>query len=104
MRFSPPAFLANLSRRDLWFAALSVFCTSVVMIGFLVESRWGYMAPEPKIVYVENWGADRGVAEAKARQEAELAEQERLMAEAKARQREDQQAPAAATPPPAGRP
>lgn len=57
-------FLPRVSRRDLLFATLSVAITVTVITGFLVENRWGYADPPPRIIYVESWEADRSVADA----------------------------------------
>jgi hypothetical protein len=74
-------YLANVSRRDIWFAVASVTVTAIIMTGFLVESRWGYMKPDPKIIYFDNWADGRTEEEAQKRQQEELAEQARLRAE-----------------------
>ena len=55
-----------ITRRQWTFALASVLLTAIVMIAFLVESRWGYLPPPPKIIYVQTWpeemteAADRG--------------------------------------------
>lgn len=78
------AYLSGLSRRDVGFAIASLVVTAIIVTGFLVESRWGYMRPDPTIVYFENWSEGRSRAQARSRQQRELAERERLLAEAKA--------------------
>ena len=60
--------------RSRWVAVgLSVLATFVVMTGFLLESRWGYSKPVPKIVYVESWSADRSEADLAADRDADRA-------------------------------
>ena len=76
--------LARIERRNLIVATLSVAVTSIVITGFLIESKWGYSKPEPVLIYAENWKADRSRAEAKAQQDRELAELRRKIAAQKA--------------------
>ncbi len=67
------SFFQSRSRAQLWAAGLSVLITITVMTGFLIENRSGYLKPDPLLVYMENWPANRSLAEVKARQAEELA-------------------------------
>lgn len=78
------ARLAGLERHKLIIGTLSVLITTIVVVGFLVESRWGYMKPDPMLIYVENWKDGRTRDEAKARQAADQAEQRRAYYEQQA--------------------
>jgi len=49
--------IRGMTRREWLFALASAGVTAIVMIGFLVESRWGYLPPPPRIVYFESWPA-----------------------------------------------
>jgi len=68
--------IAHVGRRKLIFAALSVGITSIVITGFLIENRWGYMRPTPLLVFMDNWSLNRSGADveaARAREKAEAA-------------------------------
>jgi hypothetical protein len=78
------ARLAGIERHKLLFATFSLLVTVIVVVGFLVENRWGYMKPEPKLIYVDNWKDGRTREEAKARQAADIAEQTRAYYEQQA--------------------
>ena len=78
------ARLAGIERHKLIFGGFSLAVTLLVIIGFLVENRWGYMKPDPMLIYVSNWKEGRTREEAKAQQEKDLAELRRLYAEQQA--------------------
>ena len=78
------ARLAGLERHKLIIGTLSVLITTIVIVGFLVENRWGYMKPDPMLIYVDNWKEGRTRDEAKARQAADQAEQRRAYYEQQA--------------------
>lgn len=47
-------------RRVRWIAALgAVAMTFLVMLAFLIENRWGYMRPDPVIIFAESWLHER---------------------------------------------
>ena len=69
------------SSRDQWIgAALAVLVTMIIVIEFLVDSKIN-TAPPPRIVYVEQWGANRTDAEIVADQKKHQAEREALQLE-----------------------
>lgn len=77
--------LAGIERHKLIIATLSVLLTTIVMIGFLVENRWGYMKPDPLLIYVDNWKEGERTPEVVKEQQArELADLKRAIAEQKA--------------------
>lgn len=78
------ARLAGLERHKLIIGTLSVLVTTIVVVGFLVENRWGYMKPDPMLIYVDSWKEGRTRDEAKARQAADQAEQRRAYYEQQA--------------------
>jgi hypothetical protein len=78
------ARLAGLERHKLIIGTLSVLITTIFIVGFLVENRWGYMKPDPMLIYVDNWKEGRTREEAKARQAADQAEQRRAYYEQQA--------------------
>ncbi len=71
-------------RRRLWIAAGSVLATTTIMTLFLIESRWGYMKPDPVIIYAQSWRADRTREDAIADAKATKAAREAKLAEARA--------------------
>ena len=76
--------LAGLERHKLIIGTLSVLVTTIVIVGFLVENRWGYMKPDPMLIYVDSWKEGRTREEAKARQTADQAAQRRAYYEQQA--------------------
>jgi hypothetical protein len=51
---------------------------------FLVESRWGYMKPDPVVIYAQSWKADRSRDDTLADLKATKAAREARLAEARA--------------------
>lgn len=78
------ARLAGLERHKLIIGTLSVLITTLVIVGFLVENRWGYIRRDPMLIYVDNWKEGRSREEAMARQAADQAEQRRAYYEQQA--------------------
>ncbi len=73
--------------RERWIgAALAVLVTIIIIIEFLVDSQIN-TAPPPRVIYVEQWSANRTDAEIIADQKKHQAEKE---AAAKERQRQFQ--------------
>jgi hypothetical protein len=83
MSFLYPA-KADVRRRRLLVGGASVVLTTIVMTAFLVESRWGYMKPDSKLIFFQSWGADRSRADAIADAKATRAVQEARKTEARA--------------------
>ena len=75
---------ADTRRRRLIIGGASLLVTSIVMTGFLVESRWGYSKPDVKLVFFQSWRGDRSRAEAIADTKATIAVQDAKMAESRA--------------------
>lgn len=80
------AFLRHREREHWIGAALAVLVTIIIIIEFLVDSKIN-TAPPPRIVYVEQWKADRTDAEIVADQKKDQAAKE---AARKERQRQFQ--------------
>ena len=78
------ARLAGIERHKLVFGGFSVLVTVIFVVGFLVENRWGYMKPDPMLIYVDNWKDGRTREEAKAAQAADVAERTRAYYEQQA--------------------
>jgi hypothetical protein len=78
------ARLAGIERHKLIFGSFSLVVTLIVIVGFLIENRWGYMKPDPMLIYVSNWKEGRTREEAKAQQDKDVAELRRLYAEQQA--------------------
>ena len=79
---NPPK--AHVRRRRILIGGASVVLTTIVMTAFLLESRSGYLPPDPKLIFVQNWRADRSRADTIADQKATRAVQEAKMAESRA--------------------
>ena len=60
MAFLDPLDAAQ-RRRRYWIAAGSVLATTTIMTLFLIESRWGYMKPDPVIIYAQSWKPEEGM-------------------------------------------
>ena len=82
MSYLKPAS-ADLRRTRLIVGGLSIVMTGIVMTGFLLESRSGYMKPDPKLIYFQNWKGDRSRADAIADTRATRAVQDAKMAESR---------------------
>ncbi len=79
------ARLAGIERHKLIIATLSLLITTTVIIGFLVENRWGYMKPDPVLIFANSWKESERTPEVvKEEQAKELAELKRAIAEQKA--------------------
>ena len=71
-------------RRRIIVGGGAVLMTALVMTAFAVENRWGYLPPDPVIIYAQSWPADRSVAEMQADRAATLAAREARLAESRA--------------------
>ncbi|MEO6581594.1 MAG: hypothetical protein ABIN68_02150 [Sphingomicrobium sp.] len=69
------AFLRQRGRERWIGAALAVLVTIIIIIEFLVDSRIN-TAPPPRVVYVEQWSANRTDAEIVAQQKIDQAARE----------------------------
>lgn len=66
LRPDPTTFrerLNAMSRREWLFAAAAIVLTLIVMTGFLIESRYGYPKPAPRVIYVESWPSSGSLAD-----------------------------------------
>ncbi len=75
---------AKARRTRYWIAAGATLATTILMTLFLIESRWGYMKPDPKIIYAQSWKADRSRADAIADTKATMAAREAALAKSRA--------------------
>jgi hypothetical protein len=67
--------------RGQWIAALlAVTATSVIVLGFFLDSRT-LVPRREQLIYLDSWPADRSDADIKAKQKADLAEREAAEAE-----------------------
>ena len=78
------ARLAGIERHKLVFGCFSLVVTMTVIVGFLVENRWGYIKRDPMLIYVDSWAEGRTREEARARQLADQADQRRAYYEQQA--------------------
>ena len=74
------AFLSHREREHWIGAILAVLVTIIIVIEFLVDSKIN-TAPPPRIIYVEQWRADRTDAEIKADQKTYQAQREAALKE-----------------------
>lgn len=98
MAILPPAVSPAVAFRDFWNflkhrerehvigAALAILSTIIILIVFFIDSKIN-TAPPPRIVYVEQWSANRSDAEIIADQKQHQAEKEAI---ARERQRQFQ--------------
>ncbi len=83
MSFLNPS--ASEARRRRWIVGGgAVLMTVLVMTAFLVESRWGYLPPDDRVVYFQSWAAGRSRADALADTRRTLAAREAKLAESRA--------------------
>jgi hypothetical protein len=83
MSFLAPS-TSEIRRRRLFVGGASLLLTTIVMTGFLLESRWGYSPPDLNIIYVQNWRADRTRADTEADNRATIAAQQARLAQSRA--------------------
>lgn len=74
---------ADRRRRFLLVGGSSLVITGIVMYGFLIENRSGYMKPDDKIIYAESWPAQRTREEAMADTQATQQAREQKLAQAR---------------------
>ena len=73
------------AKRTRWIiAGLSAGVTALVAAGFLLESRWGYLPPPTRIVYVDSWAAGRTRQDALDARDREAAALDARLGEARA--------------------
>ncbi|MEI6418016.1 MAG: hypothetical protein WCO82_03005 [Sphingomonadales bacterium] len=78
----PPDAAAK--RRQYRIAAGATFATVVIAVLFAIESEFGYLPPDPKLIYFQSWGADRSTADMIADKKATEAARAARLAKAKA--------------------
>ena len=83
MAFLDPLDTAQ-RRRRYWIAAGALLATTILMTLFLIESRFGYMKPDPVIIYAQSWKASRTRADAIADAKATVAAREARLVQARA--------------------
>ena len=74
------AFMRQRSREQVIGAALALLATAIIVIEFLIDSKIN-TAPPPRIIYVEQWNANRTDAEIIAQQKIDQAEREAAIKE-----------------------
>lgn len=82
----PRAILADVKRMwatstrryKLVFGAAAIAVTSLIITGFILESRWGVMPEGPQIVYASDWPATRSDAEIKDQQRIDAMERRKF--------------------------
>lgn len=79
----PRALMADLRavfgaehRHKLLFAAIAIGMTSLIVTGFIVESRHGILPEGPQIVYAANWSVNRTDAQIEAQQKIDQKKRE----------------------------
>jgi hypothetical protein len=75
---------AKARRNRYWIGAGAMLATATLFAMFLVESRWGYMKPDPKIIYAQSWKADRTREDAIADARATKAARDAALAKSRA--------------------
>lgn len=75
---------AQARRTRYWIGAGAVLATATIMTLFLIESKWGYSKPDPKIIYAQSWSGDRSRADAIADAAATRAARDAALAKSRA--------------------
>ncbi|WP_310498043.1 hypothetical protein [Sandarakinorhabdus sp.] len=75
---------AQARRTRYWVAGGAVAATAIIMIGFLIESRYGYLPPDPILIYAQSWKGDRSRADAIADAAATKSARETRLAQSRA--------------------
>jgi hypothetical protein len=78
----PPDAAAK--RRQYRIGAAAVLATTTIVVLFAIESRFGYLPPDPKLIYFQSWGANRSAADMAADRAATEAARAERLAKAKA--------------------
>ncbi len=71
-------------RRRLIVGGSALLITTIGMVAFALESRWGYSGKTMNIIYMQNWRGDRTRADAIADTKATIAVQQAKQAESRA--------------------
>ena len=74
----------DVRRRRILVGGASVVLTTILMTGFLLESRWGYSGKTMNLIYMQSWRADRTRDDTIADTKATTAVQEAKMAQSRA--------------------
>jgi len=67
------AFLASRDRSQIFFAILAIAMPLLIVLGFAIDAN---IKPQPQIIYVESWPANRSEAEILADQKKDQAKRE----------------------------
>jgi len=69
---------SSTNRYKLVFGAIAIGMTSLIVTGFILESRWGVLPEGPQLIYASDWPASRTDAEIKAQQRADAIEKRKF--------------------------
>lgn len=83
MSFLNPS-AADARRRRLIVGGSALLITTLGMVAFALESRWGYSGKTLNVIYMQNWEGDRSRADALRDQQATVAAQEVKKAQSRA--------------------
>ena len=72
---------SSTNRYKLVFGAIAIGITSIIITGFILESRWGVLPEGPQIVYANDWPANRTDAQIKQQQWADAIERRKAIEE-----------------------
>lgn len=72
---------SSTNRYKLVFGALAIGMTSIVITGFILESRWGVLPEGPQIVYAQDFPVNRTDEQIKKDQWADAAERRKAVEE-----------------------
>ena len=70
---------SSTSRYKLVFGAIAIGITSIIVTGFVLESRWGVLPEGPQLVYAEDFPANRTDAEIRQQQWIDAAERRKAV-------------------------
>ena len=83
MSFLAPS-TADVRRRRLIVGGSALLITTIGMVAFALESRWGYSGRVVDVIYAQSWPADRSREDAIADGKATIAAQEARLAQSRA--------------------
>ena len=82
MSFLNPS-TADARRRRLLVGGSALLITTIGMVAFALESRWGYSGRDIKLIYMQSWSADRTRADSVADNKATVAAQQARQAQSR---------------------
>jgi hypothetical protein len=84
-------FLSHREKHELWFGVLAIVLTTLLLAGFVVDSRVQREYKPPEVMFVKSWSLDRSDQEIIAQQKLDMIEADKRVAAWRKAQLERQQ-------------